>query len=113
MLFAFGASAETYRWTDGQGQEHFTSNLQDVPAQYRKAAGFEPEKALIREAQPPASAGSRRVEEEPAPPKQERPLAASEKYEVKCNSAGERCRKIQTQEFRDWKAVQEAQEAQN
>ena len=141
LLFAFEAGAETYRWTDESGQQHFTSNLQDVPSQYRKAAGYEPERTLIHGEQSPASAASQprsgasanpfgavksridhlgdspRAVEQAAPsvpPKQpQRPVTAAEKYEVKCNSMGERCRKIQTQEFRDWKAREAAGEAQN
>ena len=33
-----GASAEIYRWTDSRGREHFTTNLGQVPAEYRGAA---------------------------------------------------------------------------
>lgn len=132
LLLAFDAGAETYRWTDDRGQQHFTSNLQDVPPQ--KAAGYEPEKALIRGEQPPASASSprsgganpfravesringmgesQRVETERLPSKQERELTASEKFEVKCSASGERCRRVQTPEFRDWKAQEKAREGQ-
>ena len=32
------ASAEIYRWTDESGKEHFTTNLNQVPPQYRPGA---------------------------------------------------------------------------
>ena len=41
LAFAFlaaPAAAEMYRWTDAQGNTHFTSDPTKVPAQYRKQA---------------------------------------------------------------------------
>jgi clan AA aspartic protease (TIGR02281 family) len=37
-LHAGGASAEIYRWTDPEGNLHFTEDLSQVPAQYREQA---------------------------------------------------------------------------
>jgi clan AA aspartic protease (TIGR02281 family) len=37
-LHAGGASADIYRWTDPEGNLHFTEDLSQVPAQYREQA---------------------------------------------------------------------------
>ncbi len=36
MVFASVVHAETYQWTDSGGGVHFTDNLDNVPAKYRK-----------------------------------------------------------------------------
>ena len=38
LLHAGAATAEIYRWTDPQGNLHFTENLSQVPSQYREQA---------------------------------------------------------------------------
>lgn len=38
LLAPLGANAEIYRWHDASGREHFTSDLQQVPAPHRRQA---------------------------------------------------------------------------
>jgi len=38
LLLPIPATSEIYRWRDAQGNEHFTANLQQVPAAHRDAA---------------------------------------------------------------------------
>ena len=39
MLLAGGsAEAQLYRWTDGEGVDHYTADLQSIPAQFRDRA---------------------------------------------------------------------------
>jgi len=58
---------------------------------------------------PPRSQPPRRPARVPtigARPKPAPDVKPDNRYETKCNSMGQRCRRIQTQEFRDWQALQ-------
>jgi hypothetical protein len=48
VLVAHPAGSELYRWTDAQGNLHFTSDLNQIPEQYRgKSAAGEPNRFSI------------------------------------------------------------------
>jgi hypothetical protein len=48
VLVAHPAASEIYRWTDAQGQLHFTSDLNQVPERYRsQSVASEPTKSSI------------------------------------------------------------------
>jgi len=61
LLAPAQVSAEIYRWRDAQGREHFTTNLQQVPASQRDAARRAAEQADSRvnyHTPPPARSGA-------------------------------------------------------
>jgi multidrug resistance efflux pump len=51
--FAVPAAAELYRWTDGQGREHFAMSLHEVPPEHRAAAQHRLEMEKIQVERPP------------------------------------------------------------
>jgi hypothetical protein len=134
LLIGGSAPAEIYRWTDENGQPHFTSSLEKVPPRFRYQVGRppnEPAKGTVNvvegTGEPGATPSSdRRLEQlrrknrdltkpvrkntripnlrdlpKPAPD-----VKPEHRYDTKCNSQGQRCRRIQTEEFRQWKARQ-------
>jgi len=133
LLIGGSAAAEIYRWTDEKGQPHFTSSLEKVPPRYRYQIGRPPNdpKGTVNivegsgEASTSSSPDQRlerlrgtnrdstrptgrpaRVPTIGARPKPAPDVKPDNRYETKCNSMGQRCRRIQTQEFREWKARQ-------
>jgi hypothetical protein len=134
LLIGGSAAGEIYRWTDEKGQPHFTSSLEKVPPRYRYQLGRLPNDPKgtvnIVEGSGEPSAGAspnQRLEQlrrknrdlaqpdrkptrvpnlgrAPKPPPDVKP---ENPYETKCNSQGQRCRRIQTPEFREWKARQQ------
>ena len=135
LLIGGSAAAEIYRWTDEKGQPHFTSSLEQVPPRYRYQIGRppnDPEKGTVNivEGSGGASTSSspdQRLEQlrrenrdltqpERKPtrvpriggvPKPAPDVKPDHRYETRCNSQGQRCRRIQTPEFRQWKARQQ------
>jgi clan AA aspartic protease (TIGR02281 family) len=63
LLHACAASAEIYRWTDAEGNLHFTEDLSQVPPEYREEAVRRPSstsKGALQTYTPPASVEPRR-----------------------------------------------------
>jgi hypothetical protein len=138
LLIGGSAAAEIFRWTDDKGQPHFTSSLEQVPPRYRYQVGRppnDPGKGTVNVVEGSGEPGiitspNHRLEElrrqnrglgKPnrattkipnlsRPPAPAPDLKPENRYETKCNSAGQRCRRIQTQEFREWKARQKYQD---
>lgn len=133
LLIAGSAPAEIYRWTDEKGQPHFTSSPEKVPPRYRYQLGRLPNDAkgtvnIVEGSDAPSTNASpnerlehlrhqnRNLTKPPRQPTEAlriggrpkpTPIVKPEQpTEIKCNSRGEKCRRIQTQEFRDWKALQ-------
>jgi clan AA aspartic protease (TIGR02281 family) len=88
LLAAGPATAEVYRWTDASGRVHFTQDLGQVPARYRKQA---------KQGASGASAGSSRVQtytrsdgaSHRAPPANAGPVGAEEEiYRIPVQRAG-------------------------
>jgi aspartyl protease family protein len=88
LLAAGPATAEVYRWTDASGRVHFTQDLGQVPARYRKQA---------KQGASAASAGSSRVQtytrgdgaSHRAPPASAGPVSADEEiYRIPVQRAG-------------------------
>ena len=135
LLIGGSAAAEIYRWTDEKGQPHFTSSLEQVPARYRYQIGrppnidpkgtvnivegsgeastssspdhrLEPLRRENRDVTQPSRKPTR-VPTIGGLPKPAPGVKPDHRYETKCNSQGQRCRRIQTPEFRAWKARQQ------
>jgi len=133
LLIGASAEAEIFRWTDEKGQPHFTSSREKVPPRYRYQLGRTPNDAkgtvnIVEGSGEPSTSPSpnqrleqlRRQNRDLAKPPQKStgtnrlgprlepdPIVKPDQpYEMKCNSRGQKCRRIQTQEFRDWKALQ-------
>ena len=130
LLLPGPAAAEIYRWTDANGDVHFSSNPADVPPAQRGAGAWTPKREVIGADTPPAAPAPRYRPSPAANSKPrsalgvpkihdprkpaagpEKPLTTNQKYEMKCNDRGTSCRRVQTQEFRDWKARKKAEEA--
>jgi hypothetical protein len=135
LLVGGSAAAEIYRWTDEKGQPHFTSSLEKVPARFRHQIGRPPNDPgkgtvnVVEGSDEPGTItspnhrleqlrrknrdlgqpkrGTTKIPNLSRPPRPAPDAKPDNRYEKKCNSAGERCRRIQTQEFREWKARQQ------
>ncbi len=126
LMLGGSTAADVYRWTDESGKLHFASSLDAVPARYREQASgaaktgagnvnimqgggqgsaargplrtpfsthaYDP--APVSDDVPDLRQRSARSNEDPPPER---------RYETKCSARGERCRRDQTQEFKDWK----------
>jgi len=134
LVIGGSAAAEIYRWTDEKGQPHFTSSLEQVPPRYRYQIGRppnDPEKGTVNivggsdEASTTSSPNQRleqlrrqnrdltqpkrkplRIPNLGSAPKPAPDVKPDHPYDTKCNAQGQRCRRIQTEEFRQWKARQ-------
>lgn len=135
LLVGGSAAAEIYRWTDEKGQPHFTSSLEKVPPRFRYQVGRPPNDPgkgtvnVVEGSDEPGTITSpnhrleqlRRTNRDlTKPPRKStrvpnlRDLQKTKpdekpehRYDTKCNAAGQRCRRIQTEEFRAWKARQQ------
>jgi hypothetical protein len=101
LLIGGSAPAEIYRWTDENGQPHFTSSL-ETPSSDRR---LEQLRRKNRDLTKPVRKNTRipNLRDLPKPAPDVKP---EHRYDTKCNSQGQRCRRIQTEEFRQWKARQ-------
>jgi hypothetical protein len=87
------AAAEIYRWRDAQGREHFTTNLQQVPASQREAARRAAEQADSRvnyHTPPPARGGAARPAKSAAPP----PAPAAQGPQWNCSAVRRKAREL-------------------
>ena len=126
------AAAEVYKWTDESGQVHFTQDLFQVPPRYRAAAANPEREAdskvnfvveeksggdggqrsrklryiILKGRHSPTRAGGASNAPKSTPPQADpEPI---HRYDRRCNWRGTKCRRIQTREFREWKAREKA-----